>query len=477
MQRSPASPSASLSPAAERTFLGVPRTAAAEIVVFFAAALVFDAVFLDGARFRELSPHPFWLFLLVIAAHYGTAAGVFAAVLGTLLAFMGNLPPRDPLVNQSAYLLAVLGKPVLWFVSAVVLGELRTRQERVKLAQQAQILDLQAQNSGLLLANDDLGRSNERLRTSAAGQMQTAVSLVEAARGVETQETSSVFASVDGLVNTLLTPTAYSIYLHAHDHLELVVHTNDGKTPDALQRYDRDAPLYQAVVQDKQIVHVATPEGMQALGRDGVLAGPLLDAETGTALGMLKIEAMPLTTLRGDTLHAFRALCEWIGSAYRNAQRFEEANRSRVSAPGSQLFSDAYYKTVSTFVLALAERARFEVTQLTLRASQESTHSVLTDATAASLIEGVITHGLRSTDLAFDYHSARGEYLVILPMTPAANCQIVADRVRDRIQETLAEHGHSANISITFETLYVPTPDDVKPWHRPLFRRTAPYAI
>ena len=119
------SPAARLAPASERSFLGVPRSAAAEIVVFYAAALVVDALLLDGTRFRDLAPHPFWLFLLVIAAHYGTAAGVFAAVLGTLLAFMGNLPPRDPLVNQSAYLLAVLGKPVLWFASAVVLGELR----------------------------------------------------------------------------------------------------------------------------------------------------------------------------------------------------------------------------------------------------------------------------------------------------------------------------------------------------------------
>ena len=471
------SPAARLAPASERSFLGVPRSAAAEIVVFYAAALVVDALLLDGTRFRDLAPHPFWLFLLVIAAHYGTAAGVFAAVLGTLLAFMGNLPPRDPLVNQSAYLLAVLGKPVLWFASAVVLGELRTRQERTKLALQAQLTDLQAQTSGLQLANDDLARTNERLRTSAAGQIQTAVTLVEAARTVETQETSSVFSSVDGLIQTLLTPTAYSIYLHGGDHLDLVVHTTDGKTPDALQRYGADTALYRAVVTHKQVVHVATPEGLEALGRDGILAGPLLDTATGTALGMLKIEGMPLTMLRADALHAFRALCEWIGSAYRNAQRYEDANRSRVSAPGSQLFTDAYYKTVSTFVLALAERARFEVTQLTLRVSQESTRSGAALDTLPAIIEKVVTGGLRSTDLAFDYHKARGEYLVILPMTQAANGQIVADRLRSKIDHDLAEQGLSATIFITFETLYVPTPDDVKPWHRPLFRRTAPYTI
>jgi len=449
---------------------------AAEIVVFYAAALVIDAALLDGTRFRDLSPHPFWLFQLVIAAHYGTAAGVFAAVLGTLLAFLGNLPPHDPLVNQSAYLLAVLGKPVLWFASAVVLGELRTRQERLKAALAAQLHAAHAHNAELSLANEELARANDRLSTSAAGQIQTAVSLVEAARTVDTQATGSVFSSVESLIHTLLTPTAYSIYLHATDHLDLVVHTTDGKTPDALQHYTSDTPLYRAVVVHKQVVHIATQEGLEALGRDGVLAGPLLDVETGTALGMLKIEAMPLTMLRADALHAFRALCEWIGSAYRSAQRYEEANRLRVSPPGSQLFTDAYYQTVSSFVIALAERARFEVTQLTLRVSKEYSRPGA-EVGVAAVLESVITGGLRSTDLAFDYHQTSGQYLVILPMTPAANCQIVSDRLRARIADQLAEHGHSAEVAITFETLYVPTPDDVKPWHRPLFRRTAPYSI
>lgn len=457
--------------------LGVPRAAAAEIVVFFAAALIFDSLFLDGTRFRNIGPHPFWLFTLVVAAHYGTATGIFAAVLGTLMAFLGNLPPRDPLMNQSAYLLLVLGKPVLWFGSAVVLGELRTRQERAKEDLAGKIAELETQNAALTVANVNLELTAERLQTTAAGQVQTAVSLVQAARSVETQETGSVFASVDGLITTMLTPTAYSIYLNQHDHLDLVVHTTDGKTPDALQRYDKNSPLYHTVIVDKQVVHVATPEGQAVLGQEGVIAGPLLDTETGQALGMLKIEGLPIAMLRHDSLHAFRALCEWIGSAYRNAQRFEEANKSRVSHPGSQLFTDAYYQSVSTFVVALAERARFEVAQLTIRIMEDEVQVGDHVSSVGEIVEFVVAQGLRSTDLAFDYRETRGEYLVILPMTPTANCQPVADRLRDRLLGQLTEAGHRVRVSITFEALYIPTPEDIKPWHRPIFRRTAPYAV
>lgn len=464
-------------PRAGSSILGVPRAAAAETLVFFAAALIFDALVLGGTRFRDVSPHPFWLLSLVMAAQYGTATGIFASVLGTLLAFMGNLPARDPLQDQSAYLLLVAAKPVLWFASALVLGELRMRQERVKTTLQTRVAELEAENGALTVARANLELTTERLRTEAAGRVQTTVALFQAAKTAETQQSGSVFAGVEPLIQSILTPSAYSIYLKSGDHLDLVIHVNDGKTPEAGKRYGPDTALYRAMVAAKQVVHVATAEGEQTLGRDGVLAGPLLDVETGEAIGMLKVEALPMAMLRPDSLHAFRALCEWIGSAYRKAQRFEEANKARVTAPGSQLFSDAFYKPVSAFVVALGERAHFEVSQLSIRVTMSDDPRGPISAPVRSLIESVVTTGLRSTDLAFDYCEAQRDYFVLLPMTPSGNCHLVSERLRDKMTKLLAGSGLKATIAITFEALYVPTPDDVKPWHRPLFRRTAPYGV
>lgn len=464
-------------PGADRSIFGVPRAAAAETLLVFAAALIFDAVVLHGTRFRDISPHPFWLWSLVVAAQYGTATGVFASVLGILLAFTGNLPQPDPLQDHSTYLLAVLGKPVVWFATAVVLGELQMRRERGKNALQSHVDEPHTQMGALTVANANLETAAERLRTTAAGQVQTTVALFEAAKTVETQHTGSVFASVDSLIQSILTPTSYSIYLKSDDHLDLVVHSHDGKQADALQRYDRGSKLYHAIVMDKQVVHVAAAQGQEILGKDGVLAGPLMDTESGMALGMLKVENLPMPMLRAESLAAFRALCEWIGSAYRKAQRFEEANKSRVTAPGSQLFSDAFYQSVSTFLVALAERARFEVSRLTIRVSMDPQPLEAIPPQVHKIVEDVVTRGLRTTDLAFDYWQVRGEYYVLLPMTPSTNCQVVSDRLRERIVNQVHEKGYEVRVAITYESLYVPTPDDVKPWHRPIFRRTAPYGI
>lgn len=312
------------------------------MVVILFAALVCDGLFFSGTRFRDVTPHPFWLLSIVVAAQYGTASGVMASVLGTLLAYAGNLPARDPLQDQSAYLLSVMAWPVVWFASAVVLGELRLRQDRLNLALRDRVDEQETYNAALTESNLRLESTVERLRAAAAGQVQTTVALFQAAKDVESQSTHSVFESVGPLIHSILSPTSYSVYLKSGNQLDLVVHVNQDKVPDAVKRYAESSALFMAIAQDKKTLHVATAEGQEVLGTEGILAGPLMDVDTGNVVGMLKVEALPMTMLRPDTLQAFRGLCEWIGGAYRKAQAFEEANRSRVNAPGSQLFSDAF---------------------------------------------------------------------------------------------------------------------------------------
>jgi hypothetical protein len=457
------------------TWAGLRRSALAEVLVFYAVALLIDTLLLDGGRFRGWSPHPFWLFIVVIAAHAGTLVGVFAAVVGALLASFGNLPPRDPLIDPSAYWLGVLVEPVLWFLSAVVLGELQTRRERQLLAATLRAETAEADSERLRLAATALELANERLQEAAAGQTQTALALVEAASSVDLRETSSVFHSVEGLIVSLLRPSAYSLYLLRGDQLELVGQTSDGQVPEARPRYFPGLPLYDAVIGQGRVVHVADAAGQAALGREGVLAGPLLDPSSGAPLGMLKIDAMPIVALHQGSLHAFRSLIEWIGRSYADAQRFEEANRARVSHQGSQLFTDAYYRPVSAFIVALAERANFEVCQLIVRVEATRTPALAEAPTVAVIVEEVVTSGLRSTDLAFDYQRERGEFVVILPMTQIKNCKLVADRLRYKLEALLAEAGHQARLAISYETLYMPTATDIKPWHRAVIRRTDPY--
>ena len=76
-------------PAGEEVFLDEnlrPRrqwlTASIELVVFFALALLFDTLVLDGSRFLEVEPNPFWIAVIVLTVQYGTSYGLLAAIKG-----------------------------------------------------------------------------------------------------------------------------------------------------------------------------------------------------------------------------------------------------------------------------------------------------------------------------------------------------------------------------------------------------------
>ena len=79
-------------PPAPRRLLGVRVAAWVEIALFFVAVLAIDALLLDGDRFWDVRPHPFWLIVILVAVQYGANASLVAALTASLALTVGNLP-------------------------------------------------------------------------------------------------------------------------------------------------------------------------------------------------------------------------------------------------------------------------------------------------------------------------------------------------------------------------------------------------
>jgi GAF domain-containing protein len=81
--------------------------------------------------------------------------------------------------------------------------------------------------------------------------------------------------------------------------------------------------LFTAVVQERRFLVASDPEHELILEGEGLLAGPLFSEETGEVFGMLKIEGMPFHELTPAAIRNFQILCDWVGTAFAKAQRFE----------------------------------------------------------------------------------------------------------------------------------------------------------
>ena len=303
--------------------LGVRGAALLETAGLLAAALAADASLLGGDRFAEIGPHPFWAAVLLAASQYGAREGLVAAALSTAALLAGNLPEQGFGEDLYAWLLRISGTPVLWITAGVLLGGIRDGHRRRADALGEELADAREQARAIAEAYERLSRTASDLEARVAGQVRTVRAVYTAARAIERQSTVDILIGVATLVRSVLGPSKFSLFLLNGHRLEVAA--TEGWTPH--DRFTRelgpDCVLFRAVVGGHRFLAGVNPEHEAALQGQGMLAGPVVSAETGKVVGMLKVEEIPFVELNPSGLQNFRIICHWVGAAYDNALRFE----------------------------------------------------------------------------------------------------------------------------------------------------------
>mgnify|MGYP006278077681 CR=1 FL=1 len=166
----------------------------------------------------------------------------------------------------------------------------------------------------------------ESLEARVAGQLRTVFAIYNAAKGIERMATHEVRAGVAELVNTVMSPRRFSLFLLTGEALELASSEGWESAETVYARaFDGQSALFQAVVGSHRTLVAASAEDERVLAGEGLLAGPLLNVDSGEVVGMLKIEELGFLDLSVTSIENFRLLCEWIGTAYAHARRFESA--------------------------------------------------------------------------------------------------------------------------------------------------------
>lgn len=306
-----------------RDVAGVRAWALLEIGVFLLAALVIDALLGANDRYAHLSPHPFWIVVLLASSYYGTSEGLAAVVLSALALLAENLPQQQINEDVNAWLLRTLLQPLQWGLAALVLGSIRDSLRTRFDAAVGELTEARDQLQTITDAYERLHTLNQHLEARVAGQVCTVYAMYKASRAIEQQKVGAVLVGVMELVHTVMQPEKFSLYLLNGAQLEAAA-SEGWATDDAFAReLGSTSPLYDVVVMQRRFLVVADPADEVLLGGEGVLAGPLVNGETGAVVGMLKIEAIGFLDLNLSNVQNFRLLCEWVGAALANAQRVE----------------------------------------------------------------------------------------------------------------------------------------------------------
>jgi GGDEF domain-containing protein len=408
---------------------GLRRSAVIEIALYLAATIALDYFFLDGSRYRDVSPHPFWPIVVLIAVQYGTGEALLAATATSVALLAGNLPEQSISQDSYDYLVLLVREPVMWFVAAIVVGELRMRHVHERNQLQHDLSAALKREEDISAAYRRVSSLKDNLEARVAGQVRTAITMYEAVRSMERHDPNEVLLGVMDIVRAVMNPDKFSLYLLREDVLEISI--GEGWTSeDSLSRVFRtDSRLFQEVIGRQRVVCAVNPEDERVLAKEGVLAGPLMDRETGSVIGMLKIERMGFFELHFSNVQTFRVLCDWIADAYVNARRFQIAESESFLNSKTHLYSYAFFERQTQYVQHLARRIGFDLSILFLRIENDSDLTEQKRLSIPPAINSAVAKVLRQTDLAFDYRRGGYQFCLILPNTPERHARLVGDRL------------------------------------------------
>ncbi|MCP5361526.1 MAG: GAF domain-containing protein [Hyphomicrobiales bacterium] len=436
-----------------RYFIGFRLSALLETLAFLSFCLLLDFLFGEGNRFWSVSPHPFWIVVLLVAVQYGTKEAVVAALLSSAFLLVGNLPAQQ-LQTTYEYLLEISQRPILWLATSVVLGEMRVRQIRERNDLRNRLYTAERETYTITRAYQRLKEVKESLETRLAGEMRSAISIYEAAKALRSLDRGQIIHAVQDVIHATLNPQKFSLYVIEESGLRLATTQGWDESDHFVQFYPSDTPLYQRIVGEKKILCVVNENDERILTGQGIVAGPLIDGVSGEIFGMLKVEKMDFAALNMRTIETFRIVCEWIGMAYANAGKYQFAKQDSIINYDQMVFSHSFYRRQSDFLSALAKRVGFDLTVIFIRLTNAAELSERERNHCARLLGDAVRASLRKVDHIFNERRSESDFAILLPGTGEENAGVVVRKIKDGMLARKEELISTARYAFSIQVLH-----------------------
>lgn len=299
-----------------KKFLGLRLSAILEVIVFLAVLVVLDLLFGNGERFFFVSPHPFWIIVLMASLQYGTNEGVLASILATVTLFSGKIPEQTVLQDHFEHIVFLIKNPILWFISSVFIGEARMRQIRERDKLRLDLAQADEREKVISESYEGLKNTKERIEATLAGEM---VSVIEAYKQIQTLNAlpfNEVFPNALKLILLVLGPKKFSVFQNNQGLYHLVASEGWEKEDPFKTEFNDKDPMIEALKGSPRPLSIVRTEDRTALKDEGVLVAGVKAPQSQDLLGFIKIEKIPLIRLKSTTEYIFALIGQWIANAY-----------------------------------------------------------------------------------------------------------------------------------------------------------------
>ena len=260
-----------------------------ECCSFFGIFFLVDWVFGNGSRFLHLSPHPFWIFISIISLQYGSSEGIAATILSFAMLYTNNLPEHLPSQDFYDYLFKIFLFPILWLLTAIVVGEMRCKQ-RQEVKSLADDLERVVFNLDTLSqAYSQVCKQKNHYEITLASQLNSPLILHQKLKAL--QQSKDPWPIVDEILQILLPMKSFSFF--KKEGKNFVLFYCKGWEDEEYAKTFKDKHLLSETLlksKKKSLFAMISQEDAHVLDGEGEAVFPLMN-KSEKVVGFFKIEA------------------------------------------------------------------------------------------------------------------------------------------------------------------------------------------
>ncbi len=437
----------------EKTIFGIVKLdAIVEVGIFLCVLLCLDTFLGHGDRFIGVEPHPLWIILLLILFQYSINEAFITIILMCIFLYAWNLPPQLATQSIFDYFFSLSLRPFLWLAATIVLGGLKLRNSQKTFEMQEGLNDAREKERVISDSFTKLRETNRVLELRLSEELASAIKIYKAAVTLEDLSPDNQIDGVNKIVASILNPEKFSIYITSDEGLTLSSNYAWDVNDKYLKKFDKTSEIYKTIVGEKRILATFNQESDFLLNNQGIIAGPLIDSDTGEVFGMLKIEKMTFQSLNLRTVQLFTLLCEWIGLTLKKMITVQQMAGDTINSNNHRTYSYAFLKAQTDFLETLARRMGFNLTKLNIRMVNASELGVDERRQAVATMATAIKSSLRKTDLLFDAREKGEEYALLLCGTGEEYIDLIIKKIQEQIAKTAGSED-PAKYAFSYQTL------------------------
>ena len=415
-------------------FLGIRVSAIIEIVVFLFIITFCSYLFGNNDRFINITPHPFWIILILVVVQYNLPETILCIVLMILFLYTGNIPPQNFTETTFDYYFSLSLRPILWLAVAALTNGIRKRRLKNTIEYEEKIEDLNTKLNKISEAFNILQKKNENLETKLAGELNSAITIYNAVKKLKYIDENNYMQIMEEVILAILPTKKFSIYTYDNFKGLNLKYTYCWEQEDDYKTFfDNESEIYKAIVAEQRVLFVVRAKDEAILMNEGIMAGPLIDLNSGEILGMLKYEDIDFSDFVSKKLELFKLLCQWLGSAYHNLITVSAAKSNSMINRDNMLYSNDFLTHQITFLTNLAKRSDFPLTSILIKIANSNELNYDIRKKAVLFLGNTVESYLRATDQAFDKDYRNGVYLLIMPGTNKQGAETVLQKLRNTL--------------------------------------------